>query len=355
MIPRPMNAVSILATSLRSHAVRSGVVFGALSVLLLLALTRATVGPSLGAGSAQSPQPTTPQAPSAVAAVPTGAPDPAATPARMPPPPPNLTVPGQNRQSAVLAPRPGSEFYHGDPTRKEIYITIDDCQNWDRVDQDLEVAHGKGVQLTFFPAGRYIDGAEAAAEKELQKMVAYGDEIDNHTYAHTFVADNATEPVLQGDLASQLAVVRNALKDPTYREWFLRTPYGSGMDNSNLVTAAAGEALAVVKWSIDTKGYQAGSTLQSILYQVFDRPFFKPGAIILMHDDYNDTEALPLIINGIRDRGYEVGGPLKNILINAPASSAMSSGRELAAVPDPLAAAPFADIVMGREDRAFAD
>jgi peptidoglycan/xylan/chitin deacetylase (PgdA/CDA1 family) len=354
MIPGPMNAVSILATSLRSHTVRSGAVVGALSVLLLLALTRATVGPSPGAGTTPSPQPTASQAPSAIAAVPTGAPDPAATPVRTPPPP-NLTVPGQNRQSAVLAPRPGSEFYHGDPTRKEIYITIDDCQNWDRVDQDLEVAHDKGVQLTFFPAGRYIDNDEAAAEKGLRKMVAYGDEIDNHTYGHTFVADNATESFFQGDLASQLAVVRNALKDPTYREWFLRTPYGSGMDNSNLVTAAAREGLAVVKWSIDTKGYQAGSTLQSILYQVFDRPFFKPGAIILMHDDYNDTQALPLIIDGIRARGYEVGGPLKNILIDAPASSAMGSGRGLAAVPDPEAATPFADIVMGREDRAFAD
>jgi peptidoglycan/xylan/chitin deacetylase (PgdA/CDA1 family) len=255
----------------------------------------------------------------------------------------------------VLAPRPGWEFYHGDPTRKEIYITVDDCQTWDRVDQDLETAHDKGVQLTFFCAGRYIDSAEAAAEKELQKMVAYGDEIDNHTYTHTLIADNATEPALQDDVASQLFVVRNALKDPTYREWFLRTPYGSGMDNSNLVTAAAREGLAVVKWSIDTKGYQAGSTLQSILYQVFDRPFFKPGAIILMHDDYNDTEALPLIIDGIRARGYEVGGPLRNILIDAPASAAISSGRELAEVPDPKAAAPFACIVMGREDRAFAD
>lgn len=126
------------------------------------------------------------------------------------------------------------------------------------------------------------------------------------------------------------------------------------MSNANRVTAAAREGLAVVKWSIDTKGYQAGSTLQSILYNVFDRPFFKPGAIILMHDDYNDTQALPLIIDGIRDRGYEVSGPLKNILIDAP-SAAMDQAGGLAAVSDPEATAPFAQLVLGREDGPLAN
>lgn len=213
------------ATGLRSHAGRSSAVAAAFYVLLILILARSTFGPGPGAGSVATD---TRPAASAIAAIQTDAPDPTATPVATPTPAPNLTVRGQDRQSAVLAPRPGWEFHHADPTRKEIYITIDDCQNWDRVDQDLETAHQKGVQLTFFPAGRYVDGAEAAAEKELQKMVAYGDEIDNHTYAHTFVADNATEPALQGDLACQLFVVTNAFKDPTYREWFLRTHTGPG-------------------------------------------------------------------------------------------------------------------------------
>jgi peptidoglycan/xylan/chitin deacetylase (PgdA/CDA1 family) len=196
-----------------------------------------------------------------------------------------------------------------------IYITIDDCQNWARVDADLETAHRMGVQLTLFPAGKYIDSSEASAATELQKAVAYGDEIDNHTYSHTLVADDATERALKGDLDSQIAMVRNALKDPTYREWFLRTPYGSGMRNINLVTAAARDGLAVVKWSIDTQGYMDYSTVKKALYNVFDKPYFRPGAIILMHDDYTDMQALPLIIEGIRARGYAVGGPLKNILI----------------------------------------
>ncbi|HEX7490091.1 MAG TPA: hypothetical protein VF337_00115 [Candidatus Limnocylindrales bacterium] len=65
--------------------------------------------------------------------------------------------------------------------------------------------------------------------------------------------------------------------------------------------------LAVVRWTIDTGGYKIHSTVDQVLYNVFDRPFFNSGAIILMHDDHTDMQALPLIIKGIRARGYATG------------------------------------------------
>jgi hypothetical protein len=70
-----------------------------------------------------------------------------------------------------------------------------------------------------------------------------------------------------------------------------------------------------------------------------------------MHDDYTDVQALPFIIDGIRARGYTVGGPLKNILIHPTASSAMGSESRSASIAYPSVGAPFAAIVMGREDR----
>jgi hypothetical protein len=54
-------------------------------------------------------------------------------------------------------------------------------------------------------------------------------------------------------------------------------------------------------------------------------------------------KALPLIIDTIRDKGFTVGGPLKNILID-PAATAFGSNRDRAATTiDP-------EIVMARED-----
>jgi peptidoglycan/xylan/chitin deacetylase (PgdA/CDA1 family) len=351
MIHRPMKAARFLAVLSSRHLPRPGRRLSramgiALCVLLVMIMVRAaqvvTAGPgqdsALGHGSLAA---------SRVGAVATPAPTAGATPSPIanPIPAPNLSVPEQIGGSTLLLPKPGAEFWTGNTTRNEIYITMDDCQNWDRVDTDLETAQSKGVHLTIFPAGKYIDSDRAAAARELQKAVAYGDEIDNHTYTHTFVGVGATVAEIKGDLDAQILAVRTALNDPTYQEWFVRTPYGSGMDNPHLVTAAARDGLSIVRWSIDTKGYEAGSTVQSVMHNVFETNFFKPGAIILMHDDITDMQALPLIIDKIREKGFEVGGPLKNILINDGGKSVLG-GSDTAAF--------YPEIVMGREDGPLA-
>jgi peptidoglycan/xylan/chitin deacetylase (PgdA/CDA1 family) len=259
-------------------------------------------------------------APSEVAALPkpTSTPVPGTTAV----PGPDLAYPAQAGQSVDVKPQPGAYFYHGDVGRTEVFITIDDCQNWANIDTDLETAKAKGVQLTLFPAGRYIDGARSEAARVLQKAVSYGDEIDNHTFSHAFIQPT-TSTGLKGDLDAQLSAVRTALKDPTYREWFVRPPYGSGLDNQNLYNAARDDGLAVVRWSIDTSGYQTGSTVTSVMHNVFETNHFKNGAIILMHDDKTDMNALPLVIDTIRAKGFSVGGALRNILIAANATAAM--------------------------------
>jgi peptidoglycan/xylan/chitin deacetylase (PgdA/CDA1 family) len=280
----------------------------------------------------------------AVPARPTS-PTPAPTLAPTPTPVPTsiLAHPEPSRRTAVIKPMPGSEYFTGDANRSDIYITIDDCQTWSRVDTDLETAKAKGVQLTLFPAGKYIDTAEADAERVLQKAVAYGDEIDNHTYSHANIVGPTSVAGLKADLDRQIQVVRTALKDPTYQEWFVRTPYGSGMDNPNLVNAAAKDGLAIVKLSLDSSGYVANSTVGYVMKNVFESRNFKGGAIILLHDDYTDMKALPLIIDTIRARGFTVGGPLRNILID-PATTAFRDSRDQAAV------ATGPEIVMARED-----
>jgi peptidoglycan/xylan/chitin deacetylase (PgdA/CDA1 family) len=270
-------------------------------------------------------------------------PAPTLAPAPTPAPTSILAHPEPSRRSAVIKPKPGSEYFHGDANRSDIYITIDDCQTWARVDTDLETAKAKGVQLTLFPAGKYIDTAEADAEKELQKAVAYGDEIDNHTYSHTNIVGPTSVDGLKADLDRQIGAVRTALKDPTYQEWFVRTPYGSGMDNPNLINAAAKDGLAIVKWSLDSSGYVANSTVGYALKNVFDSRYFMGGAIILLHDDYTDMKALPLIIDTIRDKGFTVGGPLKNILID-PAAAAFRGSRDQAAI------TMGPELAMARED-----
>ena len=135
--------------------------------------------------------------------------------------------------------------------------------------------------------------------------------------------------------------MRAALGDPTYRESFIRPPYG-GLGYF-LTTAAAQDGLEIVKWSNDSKGYMAGSTVDSVMNNVFNTGYFKNGAIILLHDDNTDTEALPLIIDTILAKGFSVGGDLRNILVGstapaasgtaAPASNNRSAGTSSPEIP----------------------
>ena len=318
------------------------------AALCLVFVVHASQGavPAGGTDPSLRPMASTPPEMAAAPARSTPTPAPTLAPSPTPVPTSILAHPEPSRRAAVIQPKPGSEYYHGDANQSDIYITIDDCQNWSRVDTDLETARAKGVTLTLFPAGKYIDTAEAEAEKELQKAVSYGDEIDNHTYSHTNLAGLPTSvDGLKADLDRQIEVVRTALKDPTYREWFVRTPYGSGMDNPNLINAAAKDGLAIVKWTLDSSGYVTNSTVGYALKNVFEDRNFKGGAIILLHDDYTDMKALPLIIDTIRAKGFTVGGPLRNILID-PAAAAFRGSRDKAtATSDP-------EVVAAREDYA---
>ena len=69
---------------------------------------------------------------------------------------------------------------------------------------------------------------------------------------------------------------------------------------------------------------------------------FKNGGVILLHSDDTDTAALPLIISTIRDRGFTVGGVLRNIIAEDEGIAAEGETR--------TRGASSAELVMGRED-----
>jgi peptidoglycan/xylan/chitin deacetylase (PgdA/CDA1 family) len=301
---------------------------GLVLVLSLVVLALAS-GTWPGAGSpSHEPASPSPAPIAAATASPTSAPTPTTAPTPSPystpaeSPSSAMTDPAPPPLSATLKPQPGRAFEHGDTSRAVVYITIDDCRNWANVEKDLQAANAAGVQVTLFPAGKYVDADKAGAARVLQEAVAYGDEIGNHTYTH-WLLTGGTMIDIKADLDAQIAVVRTALNDKTYREWFVRPPYGSGLGNPGFVNAAVKDGLSIAMWSDDSKGYQSGSTVPFVLQNVFVPKHFQNGAIILLHDDDTDTAAFPLILDGIRTRGFSVGGALKNIL--GPGASAAAN------------------------------
>lgn len=62
-----------------------------------------------------------------------------------------------------------------------------------------------------------------------------------------------------------------------------------------------------IVWDVDSSDYQAGSTSKAIATRILDQ--VEDGSIILMHDGGGNrratVEALPLILEVLRNRGYE--------------------------------------------------
>ena len=319
-----------------------------IALIVGLVLLLSTAGAWAGA-SPPSPRPASPSPAPVAAATPsrTVTPMPTTAPATSPgstptdSPSPRNAEPAQSPLSAPVKPQPGHVFGHGDTSRPVVYITIDDCRNWANIERDLLLANAAGIELTLFPAGKYIDADKAEASRVLLEAVSFGDEIGNHTYTHSLLNTGSMIDI-KADLDAQLAAVRTALNDKTYREWFVRPPYGSWLDNPGFGNSAVTDGLAIAMWSDDSKGYQSGSTVPFVLQNVFAPKHFKNGAIILLHDDDTDTAAFQAIIDGIRSAGYSVGGALKNIL---PRAAPAAANIGLPAVP-----APFDDMAI-RERR----
>jgi len=82
--------------------------------------------------------------------------------------------------------------------------------------------------------------------------------------------------------------------------WF-RPPYGAFRHDQGYIPAARG--LGVMFWSVDPRDW-AEPGVQKVTDAIFAQT--RPGSVILTHDIHKPTvEALPGILDGLLERGYE--------------------------------------------------
>ncbi len=189
----------------------------------------------------------------------------------------------------------------------------------------LDLLQRFGASASFFVVGRAAQIYPGLVRAEL----AVGDEIGNHTYSH---------PDLR--LLSQLAVQKEiewgaaAIRAAGAPQPILFRPPMGWTDPTVEQIAARGHYRTVL-WSlalehyVNHQGVERG--VRSLLAQV------RPGAIILAHDggvlDRTRTiEALPLLLQGLRARGYRMVS-VGQLLCLARESTACSPRRDPRAVP----------------------
>jgi peptidoglycan/xylan/chitin deacetylase (PgdA/CDA1 family) len=255
---------------------------------------------------------------------PTSTPEPTATPVL----PLNLIppIPTAERQSLVW--KAGDVITIG-PSDGTIYLSFDDCYGDPLVMKTvIETAHNLGARITFFCIGTAINNPQQAENMKL--AISYGDEIENHTFDH---AEMTTTDVkfMENEIIAQLAIVRNDLGDPNYKEYLIRPPFGRGAYNPYFQQAAAAEGLRIVTWTVSSGGTDDAYTttpariqriMDSVNSSLLDKyGHLAGGTIILQHVRPADEAALATLIKEIQDKGGTFG--LLGELVGRPNGTAV--------------------------------
>ncbi|MBQ1274672.1 MAG: polysaccharide deacetylase family protein [Cellulosilyticum sp.] len=180
--------------------------------------------------------------------------------------------------------------------QKKVSITFDAAWGDEDAQQILDTLKTNNVRATFFMVGDWM-----RKYPDLVKRIAEdGHDVANHSNKHPHVNELSKEAV-----KTDLMGAHEEIKKITGKECFLyRPPYGEY--NDTVLDAAKECNYYTIQWdvdSIDWKGYEA----DVIVKKVLEHKHLGNGSIILLHNGAKHTaQALPDIIKGLKEKGYEI-------------------------------------------------
>ena len=194
--------------------------------------------------------------------------------------------------------------------KREVALTFDDGPS-NFTGGMLDTLKKYDAKATFFALGNQINEFPLP----LQRVVAEGHAIGNHTWDHTDLTTLSPKDV-RGQLNDNSdAFTGRNLPAPK----LFRPPYGA--INDRVVAEARRAGMLTVMWSLDTNDYKlpaADVMAAQVLAEV------EPGSIILMHDGGGDrtttSAALPIILKGLKKAGYKMVTVPQLLLDNPPAA-----------------------------------
>lgn len=178
-----------------------------------------------------------------------------------------------------------------DPAKPMVALTFDDGPQTNVDNQIMDCLSQYGGKATFFIVGERV----ASRQPAVQRMVAEGHEVANHTMNHKYLQKQSA-----AEIQRQVRLCNDAvLAACGVRPAVMRLP-GGGYNN----TVLANTNMPMIQWSIDTldwKTRNADKTVAAVVGKV------KDGDIVLMHDLYSQTgEAALRIIPELTAQGYQL-------------------------------------------------
>lgn len=180
--------------------------------------------------------------------------------------------------------------------KKIVALTFDDGPA-DDTEAIAQILLREKVPATFFVVGDRIE----IQPEMLRALKAFGFAIGAHSMTHPRL-DKIAAAEMVNELVESVDLANKEAGQGTVK--CFRPPYGAW--NLDVARTAAAKGTAVVNWTTDSTDYDRPGA-DTIVERVFAN--LPDQAIVLLHDGPvrrgETVEALPQIISGLRDRGYE--------------------------------------------------
>ncbi|MFQ9515811.1 MAG: polysaccharide deacetylase family protein [Eubacterium sp.] len=160
----------------------------------------------------------------------------------------------------------------------------------------LETLKKYNIHVTFFMTGGWVK----EYPDDVKTIYNAGHDLGNHSENHKQMSQLSNSEI--NDELNQVTEKVNSLTGCTM--CLFRPPYGD-YDNQ-VITQAKSCGYYSIQWSVDSLDWK-NYGVDSIIDTVLNHKDLKNGAIILMHNGAKYTaQALPKIIEGLQEKGYEI-------------------------------------------------
>ena len=193
---------------------------------------------------------------------------------------------------------------HGDTSRRRVALTFDAGSDVGFTSDILDTLARERVTASFGLTGAWAEANPA----QVKRMAAEGHHLFNHTWSHDSFTGLSTGrgPMTRAQRWDELdrteAIIQRIAGVSTLP--YFRPPYGDS-DASVLADVGARGYTVTAMWAMDSAGWN-GLSAPRIVERTLR--LTTPGAILIFHvgSQSQDSAALPAIIKGLRDAGYEM-------------------------------------------------
>lgn len=187
-------------------------------------------------------------------------------------------------------------IYCVDSNEKKVALSFDAAWGNEDTSKILEILKKNDVHVTFFMTGGWVE----SFPDDVKAIYDAGHDLGNHSENHKQMSTLSME-----QCKTELTKTHDKVKELTgFNMTLFRPPYGDY--NDTVIDAANSLGYHVIQWDVDSLDWKDYG-VDSIIRTVCDHKHLGNGSIILMHNGATHTAAaLESVINGIKEKGYEI-------------------------------------------------